>query len=64
MWRYPKPRKQDDVSENYFGTNVQDPYRWMEEPDSDETKQFVVEQNAISQPFLSGTPVREKFHKR
>ena len=64
MWRYPKPRKQDDVSEAHSGTTVEDPYRWMEEPDSDETKQFVTEQNAISQPFLSGNPVREKFHKR
>ena len=64
MWQYPEPRKQCDIVEDRFGTKVSDPYRWMEDPDSDETKEFVSKQNAISQPFLSGSPVRDKFHKR
>ena len=39
-----------DVVDDYFGTEVADPYRWLEELDSEDTASWVSAQNAVSQP--------------
>lgn len=61
---YPTLRRDESVSEELHGVNVADPYRWLEDPDSDETVAFVKAQNEISSPFLSTSPTRAKFHSR
>ena len=38
--KYPQPRR-SDVADNYFGTTVADPYRWMEDLNAPEVKQWV-----------------------
>ncbi|KIH68158.1 hypothetical protein ANCDUO_01517 [Ancylostoma duodenale] len=43
---------------------VGDPYRWLEDPDAPETRQFVSELNAISEPFLAKAPNREDIRKK
>lgn len=64
-WDYPKLRRDETIREERAGgVIVPDPYRWLEEPDSEETKEFVRSQNAITTPYLKECPVREKFHKR
>ncbi|MBS1608324.1 MAG: S9 family peptidase [Bacteroidetes bacterium] len=60
---YPKPRKVDTVN-NYHGTLVADPYRWMEDDNSGETKAWVQEENKITQDYLSKIPYREKVKRR
>jgi prolyl oligopeptidase len=60
---YP-PSRQSDIEDEYFGTRVADPYRWLEEPDSDETRAWVAAQNAITQAFLEAVPAREPIRRR
>ncbi|MCE4557178.1 prolyl oligopeptidase family serine peptidase [Roseateles cellulosilyticus] len=54
---YPATRKaeQTDV---YHGTTVADPYRWLEDDNSAETKAWVVEQNRVTEAFLQAMPQR------
>ena len=61
--QYPQARVSDHV-DTYFGTQVADPYRWMEDVDSPEVKQWVDAQNKLTQGFLAGIPAREHIHTR
>ncbi|TLZ37741.1 MAG: S9 family peptidase [Gammaproteobacteria bacterium] len=47
-----------NVSDSYFGTEVEDPYRWLENLDSPQVSQWVAAQNALSQPRLAALPQR------
>jgi len=58
---YPTIRRDTTVSDKYTDLTVEDPYRWLEDPDSDETGRFVSDQNVISQEYLKQIPYREKF---
>lgn len=60
---YPETKKVDTV-DNYFGTDVRDPYRWLEDDMSDETAEWVASQNKITKDFLTKIPYREDLKKR
>ena len=60
---YPETRKSDQV-DDYFGTPVPDPYRWLEDPDSPETKAWVTAQNKVSFGYLEQIPFRAKIRER
>ena len=47
-----------NVSESYFGTQVEDPYRWLENLDAPSVHEWVMAQNALSQPQLATLPQR------
>ncbi|KAH8304795.1 hypothetical protein KR059_004164, partial [Drosophila kikkawai] len=49
---YPEARKDSNAEEMIHEYRIRDVYRWLENPDSAETKRFVNAQNSISQPFL------------
>lgn len=60
--RYPPTRKSDTV-DNYHGTLVPDPYRWLEETESDETRAWIEAQNALTLPYLRSLPHREPLKR-
>ncbi len=60
---YPETKKGDTVT-NYFGTEVSDPYRWMEDDRSAETEEWVKAQNEITFGYLENIPFREELEKR
>jgi prolyl oligopeptidase len=53
-----------NVLDNYFGTKVADPYRWLEDLDSPQVRQWVQAQNALSQPRLAELPARSWIKDR
>ena len=60
---YP-PAKTVDVVDDYHGTKVPDPYRWLEDPDSPETRAWIEAENKLTEEFLSRIPVRDKIRER
>ncbi|MEO8568915.1 MAG: prolyl oligopeptidase family serine peptidase, partial [Ginsengibacter sp.] len=61
--KYPETKKVNQV-DNYFGTNVADPYRWLEDDNSEETKAWVEAENKITQEYLSKIPFRDKVKSK
>ncbi len=60
---YPETRKVDTVTD-YHGTKVADPYRWLEDDRSEETKQWVTEQNKVTFGYLDKINYRAQWLKR
>jgi prolyl oligopeptidase len=60
---YPTARRVDQV-DDYFGTLVPDPYRWMEDVDSAELKTWVDAENELTQSYLAEVPSREAIENR
>src|SRR3972149_6716615 len=61
--KYPQPKK-GDVKDNYFGTIVPDPYRWMEDDNAAEVKDWVQEENKVTFGYLEKIPFRSKIKDR
>ena len=60
---YPETKK-GTQTDNYFGTVVHDPYRWMENDTSAETKEWVKKEQTLTEDYLSKIPFREKIRNR
>lgn len=60
---YPETKKVD-VSDNYFGTIVKDPYRWLENDRSEETEAWVEAQNKVTFGYLKAIPFRDEIEDR
>lgn len=61
--KYPKTKKIDQT-DNYHGTIVSDPYRWLEDDKSVETADWVKAQNEVTNDYLSKIPYRAKLQNR
>ena len=61
---YPITRKDPSVIDDYHGTKVADPYRWLEDDNSDETKAWVKAQNKVTFDYLEKIPFRKTIHDR
>ena len=56
-------RKVDQV-DDFFGTSVADPYRWLENVDDPEVQQWGESQNQVTRTYLDGLPSREAMVRR
>jgi prolyl oligopeptidase len=61
--QYPKAVKVEQA-DNFFGTQVSDPYRWMENENSDTLRSWISEENAVTEKYLSAIPYRKAIRKR
>ncbi len=61
---YPETRMDETVVDDYFGTKVADPYRWLENDTSAETAKWVKAQNEVTQDYLSHIPFRSALKNR
>lgn len=60
----PPRTRTDNVAEVIHGVSIADPYRWLEDQDSPETRAWINEQNQYAQTVLSGLSGRDAIHKR
>ncbi|KAI6193170.1 Peptidase-S9-N domain-containing protein [Aphelenchoides besseyi] len=61
---YPKARRDKTVVEDYHGTMAADPYLWMEDLDSEETKAYIAELNKTPKTFFEQSMLRDKFEEK
>ncbi len=60
---YPDARKSDQV-DDYHGTSIADPYRWLEDADSQETRNWVAAENRLTEDWLAAVPQRPWIRER
>src|SRR4029453_10887434 len=60
---YPATKKVDQI-DDYHGTRVADPYRWLEDPDSPDTRAWVAAQNQVTFDWLAQIPSRDRIRRR
>jgi len=61
--QYPASRQAEQV-DDYHGTRVADPYRWLEDPDSPESRAWIEAQNKLTNAWLAEVPGRDKIRAR
>ena len=61
--QYP-PTNTVDVVDDYHGTRVPDPYRWLEDLDSKETVEWVAAQNRVTESYLAQHPIRGRLRRQ
>jgi prolyl oligopeptidase len=60
---YPMTKK-GSVVDTYFGTDIADPYRWLEDDRSDDTAAWVSAQNSVTSSYLAKIPYRDTLEQR
>lgn len=58
---YPNVRRDESVVDDYHGVLIPDPYRWLEDPESQETKSFIEQQSTLTSTVLKRCESREKL---
>jgi prolyl oligopeptidase len=60
----PPATAQDNVREVIHGVEIVDPYRWLENQDSPQTREWIAAQNGYTQSLLNPLPMHERIYKR
>lgn len=59
---YPDSFRDSTIIDDYFGQNITDHYRWLENENSDSTKQWVIAQNKLTFDYINKLPARQKLY--
>ncbi|MCB9780992.1 MAG: S9 family peptidase [Alphaproteobacteria bacterium] len=62
-WDYPDAAR-GDVVDTYHGVQVADPYRWLEDPDSDASRAWIEAENALTRSYIDAVPQRQAIQDR
>jgi prolyl oligopeptidase len=62
-FNYPKPKKVEQF-DDYHGTRVSDPYRWMENTETPEVQAWIAAENRITDAYLASIPERDRIKAR
>ncbi len=62
-YQYPEAKKVDQI-DDFHGTSIADPYRWLEDSDAPDTRAWIDAQNALTNQYLQQIPERERINKR
>jgi len=60
---YPQAKRIDHV-DLYHGKKIEDPYRWLEDPHTNETRQWIDEENKVTRSFIDSVGIRPEINKR
>jgi len=60
-FKYPQADRDESIVEKIFGTDVADPYRWLEDSKCEKTREFIKAQNEVTEPYLNKCPYRSKI---
>lgn len=60
---YPKTATVDQV-DLYHGVEIRDPYRWLEDPESPQTRSWIESQNRLTEHYLESIPLRRQIEER
>lgn len=63
-FNYPVARRDESVIDDYHGTPVTDPYRWMEDANAEETQAYIAAQNTLTQAYLEEISARPVIKAR
>ncbi|KAJ1424203.1 Peptidase S9, prolyl oligopeptidase, catalytic domain [Sesbania bispinosa] len=62
--QYPNARRDDSVIDDFHGVKIPDPYRWLENPDAEEVKEFVQKQVHLTDSVLQTCDTRTKLAEK
>ncbi|XP_037041815.1 prolyl endopeptidase-like [Bradysia coprophila] len=63
-FKYPQLKRDESVVDDYYGTKVADPYRYLEDPTSEEVKNLIQDQNKLTDEYLNRNSIKEKIEKK
>ncbi|XP_037050214.1 prolyl endopeptidase-like isoform X2 [Bradysia coprophila] len=63
-FEYPQLKRDESIVDDYYGIKVADPYRYLEDPTSEEVKNLIKDQNNLTDGYLNRNSIKEQIEKK